>query len=197
MVRDRGRATDQVHSWSKYPVGTIFSTVHHTHSRNQTFDESKNKDQSMTRMGLVNSKERKFVVIRKFPRHVWALLIGTQGGNGLNYVANSNRWEYVSVREDINKAIAAPAESEHEILWTTTNHSFKAIEPSNFFQSNDVTSLRLTQPTSHDFKVKASISGKLLGESQERLKVLFAKFCGEKALEREPLQQLTTTQEQY
>jgi hypothetical protein len=62
-----------LHHPEEYDEGVIFSTATHEHHYNQKTQQFGNPDQSMTRLGVVNSKFRKFVAVRRFANHVIAL----------------------------------------------------------------------------------------------------------------------------
>lgn len=59
-----------IHNHKAYDLGVIFSTAVHSVSQN---DDPDGADQSVTRLGIVNSKFRKFVVVARFGEHVIAV----------------------------------------------------------------------------------------------------------------------------
>ena len=66
-----------IHHFSDFRPGVILSTPTHTHHYDQSVVDPDKPDQSMSRIGVVNSKYRKFIVVACFERHavvLWALI---------------------------------------------------------------------------------------------------------------------------
>jgi hypothetical protein len=63
------------HSPDEYQEGVIFSTATHEHDYDQGGNKlgNGNGNQSVSRIGVVQSKYRKFIVVSKFGKHVVAL----------------------------------------------------------------------------------------------------------------------------
>jgi hypothetical protein len=72
IVANGDRPTDQIYSPRDFQVGAVFSAATHQRDYAETLD-TRNPNQSMTRLGVVHSKFRKFVVLARFATHVLAL----------------------------------------------------------------------------------------------------------------------------
>lgn len=71
FVSNVDRPTDKFHSARDYEAGVVFSTATHQQDYNRLVPG--NVNQSVTRLGVVYSKFRKFVVIARHKQHVLAL----------------------------------------------------------------------------------------------------------------------------
>jgi hypothetical protein len=97
-----------------YAEGTIFSAVFHKRDFNQS-GQIQNNFQTVTALGTIYSKLRKYVVVAAFEDHCIAVPIGTSEGRGLQYTSGKD--QYVSIREYDYRASAAPGETDLGIIW--------------------------------------------------------------------------------
>ena len=74
VVANGDRPTDRIYSQRDYQVGAVFSTATHQRDYAETMDP-RNMNQSMTRLGVVHSKFRKFMVLARFATHVLAVYV--------------------------------------------------------------------------------------------------------------------------
>lgn len=166
------RDTDEFHGYDEYEVGVIFSFATHEHHYDQSLVDIEG-DTSFTRLGVVNSKFRKHIVVRRYPDHVIALPIFTHQGNGLTRKRSKN--EYISIRDLDYKDRAAGAETEHGILWAKVDPAYNQESASAWHRMSNVTSVQFTRPQIHMMDRKSTICGKLDPDSRIKLKNLFLK----------------------
>jgi hypothetical protein len=74
FIANGDRPTDKIHKLIDFQVGVIFSTATHQRDFARELDP-RNANQSMTRLGIVYSKFRKFIVVARFATHVLALYV--------------------------------------------------------------------------------------------------------------------------
>lgn len=130
----------------------------------------------MTKLGIVHSKYRKFVVIARFATHVLALPIYTHGGRGL--ASKSHKNEFVSIRDADSRMQVARAESIHNTVWHERYPEFMN-GFSNWFAMTNHTSVHLTAPYSHPMSLKCTISGRFYEDSTTYLQELYRKDTAE------------------
>ena len=164
--------TDGVHSYKEYEVGVVFSFATHEHHYDQSQLDIQD-DSTMTWVGVVNSKYRKHVVVRRYKSHVVTLPIFTYCGNGLARKKNKN--EYISIRDLDNKEHAAGAETKHGILWAEVNPTLNKEGASPWHRMSNVTSVQFTRPQIHMMNSKSTIYGKIDLDSRMKLSKLFLK----------------------
>ncbi|KAE8453607.1 hypothetical protein EG329_009118 [Mollisiaceae sp. DMI_Dod_QoI] len=138
--RSYDRPTDCFHAPEEYEDGVVFSTVTHEAHYNQNPNAPGNLNRSETNFGFTNSKFRKFVVVSCFDTHV----------NKPNKDAN------VSIREADFRAVAAPAESPHGLLWSHTYPSFK--RETEWHRMGNTCNILITAPYTHRLDQKCTIS---------------------------------------
>ncbi|KAH7381013.1 hypothetical protein BKA64DRAFT_647846 [Cadophora sp. MPI-SDFR-AT-0126] len=163
------RPTDMFHHKSDFEPGVVFSAVTHEHHYRQDRIDRSNANQTETKFGITNSKFRKFVVLSRFEHHVIALPILTHEGRGLS--SKRHKDEFISVRDRIAQASAAPAESKHGTLWAETYPEVQYT--SAWHRMSDSCCLHITKPYSHNMAHKCTISGRLEDQSFVRLQKLF------------------------
>lgn len=157
-----------IHNRDAYKEGTIFSVAVHEHDRDQP-NCPQSSCQSVTQVGIVNSKYRKFVVVRSYGSHCLTVPIFTHAGRGLSF--KSNKHEYISIRDWDIFHRSAPAESHHGILWAEACHRLG--ESIRWYRMTDCTSIHITSPHSHKYGTEAQILGELRPESTRTLVELF------------------------
>ncbi|EPE29019.1 hypothetical protein GLAREA_00177 [Glarea lozoyensis ATCC 20868] len=167
MTPTRGYGT--ISQPSEFEEGMIISAKIPEWDFRQCFDPQ-DKHQSITSQStVVYEKMRKFVVLRVFPTHVAVLPILTHSGTGLSRkIAKHN---YVSIRDVEDREKAAPAESEHPILWTQTLKTHKIA--SAWQKMSNTAVIHFTNCREHKFGCPAAINGKMTEASFASLKKLF------------------------
>jgi hypothetical protein len=154
---------------SAYEEGMIISATVPERDNRQCYDPL-DKQQSITSMStVVYEKTRKFIILRVFATHVTVLPILTHEGTGLSRkVAKHN---YVSIRDLDDGENAAPAESEHPIIWAEALPHLKTGSAWNKMSNSAV--IHFTNAREHKFSCPAIIMGKLSAKSWAALKKLF------------------------
>lgn len=90
----------------------------------------------------------------------------THQGRGLVHIEDKQEW--VSIRESSLESSAAPAETEHGILWATIDPRFE--QESAWHKMNSTAAVHFTAPYTHKIWHKCTISGAL--ETASLLKLL-------------------------
>ncbi|KAE9377025.1 hypothetical protein N431DRAFT_530390 [Stipitochalara longipes BDJ] len=170
IVANGDRPTDKIYSPRDFQVGAVFSAATHQRDYAETLD-LRNPNQSMTHLGVVHSKFRKFVILARFATHVLALPIYTHDGRGLANKPHKN--EFVSIRDVDQGQQATMPESKHDVIWAERYPGFKNSNITSWFMMSNATSIHLTAPYSHPMGLKCTISGKLKAGSIDYLLKLF------------------------
>jgi hypothetical protein len=167
VVANGDRPTDKVHRLRDFQVGAVFSAATHQWDYSETLTPG-NANQSITRLGIVHSKFRNFLILVRFATHVLALYdcslsldneplliihrpIYTHEGRGL----------FVSIRDVDQMEQAAIGESTHDVIWAERYPVYKNPHVTSWFMMFNSTSIHLTAPYSHPMGLKCTISGKL------------------------------------
>lgn len=154
---------------SQYRAGMIISAAHVERDGLQRIEPG-NRNKSVTNEGTIaHEKERKFVVLRVFATHITVLPIFTHNSNGLASKEHKN--QFISIRELDDKETAAPAESDHPILWSDAEANLKDGNPWN--KMSDTAAVHFTNPKEHKLTYPAKIMGRLDYDSFRELKTAF------------------------
>jgi hypothetical protein len=155
---------------SFYAEGTIFSAVFHEQDFNQS-GIIQNNFQTVTSLGTIYSKLRKYVVVAAFDDHCIAIPIGTSEGRGLQN--KTLRGQYISIREYDYRASAAPAETGYGILWAEASQEMRRPGVGKWGRMTDQTHVNFTSPVSHFYNRRGTICGALKAESISQLRKLW------------------------
>ncbi|EPE29016.1 hypothetical protein GLAREA_00174 [Glarea lozoyensis ATCC 20868] len=151
-----------------YTEGKVFSAVFHEQDFNQS-GQIQNNFQTITPLGTIYSKLRKYVVVATFDDHCICVPIGTSDGKGLQNKTLKD--QFISIREHAYKETAAPAETEFGVLWAEASQEMRNV--GKWGRMTDQTHVNFTSPVTHFFNRRATICGSLRPESITRLRKLW------------------------
>lgn len=146
------RKSDRIHGAESYKIGTIFSTPHHTAFSSQQWVSASDPHQTPTAFGVVYSKFRKMIVIKKFGQHCICVPIYTHNGRGLE--GKQFITEYVSIRDAADRC-PEPPQGLHLKLLAVGNPDFRGKIVAG------KSSVKLTEYFSHRFNAPATMEGEL------------------------------------
>ncbi|KAI1823510.1 hypothetical protein F4861DRAFT_317411 [Xylaria intraflava] len=147
------RDTDRVYDETEYQVGVIFSAPYHTSS---TTDERwvsvADIHNTATPYGIIHSKYRKLVVVKRFGEHCLCVPIYSNNGRGLEGKKFLHEW--VSIRDVSDKKAEKP-EGPNVRLLAVANPGFSGKVVHG--KSN----IKLSESYCHRFDLPATMEGRL------------------------------------
>lgn len=147
------RDSDSIHSHERYRHGIIFSApMHNASTSDQRWVSTNDPYQTATPFGIVHSKYRKMLVIKRFGEHCLCLPIYSHHNQGHSGKEFAN--EYVSIR-DRHDPRPEPPEGIYGSLFAEAAPGFGRLVVVG------KSSIKLTEVTSHRYDVPATIEGRL------------------------------------
>ncbi|KAI0152674.1 hypothetical protein GGR57DRAFT_469930 [Xylariaceae sp. FL1272] len=157
------RVSDKVHSRSRYEPGTIFSAPYHqASSADEQWVPANDPHNTATPYGIVHSKYRKLIVLRRFGVHCICVPIYSHRGRGLSGKDFAD--EFVSIR-DVDDHDPAPIEGEYEELLAVSNSKRGLVVAGK-------SCVHLTETYCHRFDAPATMEGWLDHRSQSTERLL-------------------------
>ncbi|KAI1265377.1 hypothetical protein F5Y18DRAFT_386335 [Xylariaceae sp. FL1019] len=144
------RVSDKVHSRRLYEPGVIFSAPYHVASSvDEQWVPANDPHNTATPYGIVHSKYRKLIVLKRFGNHCICVPIYSHCGRGLDEKEFLD--EYVSIR-DLNDHDPAPTEGEYEELLAVSNSKRGLVVKGK-------SCVHLTETYCHKFDAPATMEG--------------------------------------
>ncbi|CZS89988.1 uncharacterized protein RCO7_02320 [Rhynchosporium graminicola] len=168
QAKGAGRLLGEIIEPHQFKLGQIISIASHE----EVYQDPRNKikleptrEQTLTTLGWVYSKNRKIVVTSRFAQHLVGLPIYSHGGKGLEKKEKS---EFVGIR-DARYFRRSPTELKYANLLSHRAHPFTLVDKKHWAVINGDSYVQFTRPLSFAYNTRCTIEGNLNDEDVQAL----------------------------